>query len=80
MKRTRCLLCLVALGSLVLAACGQAVSPVAATLPPPTDTLAPTDIPTPTAPAADASTRVGYYSLAQNDQILLALSPDGSAY
>lgn len=76
MKRYRDLLCLIALGSLVLAACGGLASPapLATAIPTPTDT------PLPTAPPADASALVGYYSLAQNDQKLLALSPDGWAY
>ena len=79
MKHYRGLLCLVALGSLMLAACGQAASPAA-----PTETPAPpaSPIPTvaPTAPAADASALIGRFFFAGDSERVLDLAPDGSAY
>jgi sugar lactone lactonase YvrE len=87
MKHYRGLLCLVALGSLMLAACGQAASPAAATQPQPaapteTQALPASPIPTvaPTAPAADASALVGRFFFAGDSERVLDLAPDGSAY
>jgi hypothetical protein len=88
MKRHACLFYLLALGSLVLAACGQAAvvppsqaatAPVTATAAPPQAT-SPAVTPVPTAPAADASGLVGRYVLPADPSRQLDLSPDGWAY
>jgi hypothetical protein len=84
MKQFPAFFCLVALAGLALAACGQPVSPSTPTLPAPAETLAPTPKPappvTPEAVAPVTAVVVGSYSLAENSQKLLVLSPEGSAY
>ena len=88
--KAKLILTLVAL-VLVLAACGQAASPAAATLPAlaalpsplpaPTDTQAPPASPTAsTAPAAGASALAGRYYFADDPTRLFDLAPGGSAY